>query len=38
MSNPYMPIKAQIEEVVLETSSDLDIKTFKLKLPEGRDT
>jgi NAD(P)H-flavin reductase len=35
LNNPYLPIKAQITEVAQETASDLDIKTFKLKLPEG---
>jgi NAD(P)H-flavin reductase len=37
LNNPYLPIKAQIMEVVQETTSDLDIKTFKLKLPEDSD-
>ena len=32
-TNPYMPIKAKIENVIQETASpDLDIKTFRIKL------
>ena len=31
--NPYLPIKAQIEEIIQETTSpDLDVKTFKIRL------
>ena len=29
--NPYLPFKAEILEVIQETKSDLDIKTYKLK-------
>jgi len=31
MENPYVPIKAEILSVTQETSSDLDIKTYRLK-------
>ncbi len=34
-TNPYLPMKAEIISVVQETSSDLDIKTFKLKFADG---
>ena len=29
--NPYLPMKAEIIEVIQETKSDLDIKTYRLK-------
>ena len=32
MNNSYVPVKAEIIEVIQETSSDVDIKTFKIKL------
>jgi len=35
MSNPYLPQKAELVEVIQETSSDLDIKTYKLKFIDG---
>ncbi len=35
MSNPYLPQRAEIVEIIQETTSDLDIKTFKLRLLEG---
>ena len=31
MSDPYVPIKAKIIDIVQETSSDVDIKTFRIK-------
>lgn len=34
MNNPYLPAKALILDVVQETSSDQDVKSFKVK-PEG---
>ena len=34
--NPYLPLKAEILDIIQETSSDLDVKTFKLKLSKGR--
>lgn len=37
MNNPYLPLKAEILEITQETSTDLDIKTFKLKLLDGKD-
>ena len=30
--NPYLPSKAEILEIIQETGSDLDVKTYKLKL------
>lgn len=36
MSNSYVPLKAEIIEVIQETSSDIDIKTFKIKLLDER--
>ena len=30
--NPYLPLKAEIMEIIQETASDLDVKTYKLKL------
>ena len=35
INNPYMPQKAEILEVIQETASDIDIKTFKLRLIDG---
>ncbi len=35
MSNPYLPQKAELVEVIQETSSDLDIKTYRLKFTDG---
>ncbi len=35
MKNPYLPQKAEIIDIVQETASDVDIKTFKLKLSDG---
>lgn len=35
MNNPYLPRKAQILDIIQETSTDLDIKTYKLKLSDG---
>lgn len=35
MTNPYMPVRAQILAVIQETVGALNIKTFRLK-PEGR--
>lgn len=35
MSNPYLPQKAELVEVIQETSSDLDIKTYRLKFLDG---
>ena len=34
-ANPYLPIKAEILEIIQETTSDLDVKTFKLKFADG---
>ena len=34
--NPYLPLKAEILEIVQETKSDLDVKTYRLKFPGGR--
>jgi len=31
MENPYLPMKAEILEIIQETTSDLDVKTYKLK-------
>ena len=31
-NNPYLPLKAEILEIFQETTSDLDVKTYKLKL------
>jgi sulfhydrogenase subunit gamma (sulfur reductase) len=33
--NPYLPQKAEIVEIIQETTSDLDIKTYKLKFTDG---
>lgn len=35
MNNPYMPQKAEIVDIIQETASDIDIKTFKLKFTGG---
>ena len=35
MNNPYLPQKAEIMEVIQETTSDLDIKTYRVKLLDG---
>ena len=35
MKNPYLPQKAEILDVFQETTSDLDIKTYKLKFTGG---
>lgn len=35
MNNPYLPQKAELMEVIQETSTDLDIKTYKLKFANG---
>jgi NAD(P)H-flavin reductase len=32
LNNPYIPVKAEILDIVEETSSDQDIKSFKVKL------
>ncbi len=32
MNNLYLPIKAEIMDIIQETSSDIDIKTYKLRL------
>ena len=34
--NPYLPMKAEIVDIIQETSSDLDIKTYVLKFAAGR--
>lgn len=37
MINPYLPQKAEIVDIIQETSStDLDIKTYRLKLLDGK--
>jgi Oxidoreductase FAD-binding domain./Iron-sulfur cluster binding domain of dihydroorotate dehydrogenase B./Oxidoreductase NAD-binding domain. len=36
MDNSYVPLKAEIIEVIQETSSDIDIKTFKIRLLDGQ--
>lgn len=33
--NPYLPQKAKIVEIIQETTSDLDIKTYRLKFADG---
>ena len=33
--NPYLPLKAEILEIIQETASDLDIKTYRLKFADG---
>jgi sulfhydrogenase subunit gamma (sulfur reductase) len=35
MNSPYTPQKAEIMDIIQETQSDLDIKTFKIKLVAG---
>ncbi|MDS1029989.1 FAD/NAD(P)-binding protein [Bacillota bacterium LX-D] len=37
MKNPYIAQKTEIMEVIVETSSDLDVRTYKLKLDEGQE-
>ena len=34
--NPYLPMKAEIMDIIQETNSDLDIKTYKLKFLNGQ--
>jgi NAD(P)H-flavin reductase len=34
--NPYLPLKAEIVEIIQETNSDLDIKTYTLKFADGK--
>lgn len=34
--NPYLPLKAEILDIIQETSSDLDIKTYTLKFANGK--
>ena len=34
--NPYLPLKAEILEIIQETTSDLDVKTYKLKFAGDR--
>lgn len=36
MSNPYLPCKAEIVDIFQETKSDLDIKTFTIRLAQGQ--
>ena len=33
--NPYLPFKAEILDIIQETTSDLDVKTYKLKFAGG---
>lgn len=35
MKNPYLPYKAEIVDIIQETTSDIDIKTFRMHLLEG---
>ena len=35
MNNPYLPQKVELLEVIQETSTDIDIKTYKLKFSDG---
>lgn len=35
MINPYMPQKAEVLDIIQETESDIDIKTFKLRFVDG---
>jgi sulfhydrogenase subunit gamma (sulfur reductase) len=35
MTNPYLPRKAEIMDIVQETGSDLDVKTYRLKFSDG---
>lgn len=37
MSSLYLPIKAEITDIIQETSSDIDIKTYKLKLADEKE-
>ena len=34
--NPYLPLKAEILNIVQETASDLDVKTYELRFASGR--
>ena len=34
-TNPYLPMKAEILDIIQETASDLDVKTYKLKFNSG---
>jgi NAD(P)H-flavin reductase len=34
--NPYLPLKAEITEIIQETNSELDIKTYALKFAGGK--
>ncbi|MCL2111296.1 MAG: FAD/NAD(P)-binding protein [Clostridiales bacterium] len=34
--NPYLPLKAEIQEIIQETTSDLDVKTYRLKFAGDR--
>ena len=36
MSNPYLPLKAEITDIIQETSTDLDIKTFRLRFSDNK--
>jgi sulfhydrogenase subunit gamma (sulfur reductase) len=36
MANPYLPRKAEILDIIQETESDLDIKTYRLKFTDGQ--
>lgn len=35
MNNPYLPQKAEIVDIIQETSSDIDIKTYKIRFKDG---
>jgi sulfhydrogenase subunit gamma (sulfur reductase) len=35
VNNPYMPQKAEVMDIIQETESEIDIKTFKLRLLNG---
>lgn len=35
MNNPYLPQKAEIVDIIQETSSDIDIKTYKIRFEDG---
>jgi len=37
MNSPYLPQKAEIVDIIQETKSDLDIKTFKIKFAAGEE-
>jgi NAD(P)H-flavin reductase len=34
-ANPYLPLKAEITDIIQETKSDLDVKTYRLKFAGG---